>query len=97
MSSGYSSSSKRARNAEEQEYFDKRTRDGFYDLNSGELWWKDRYQVLLDHGYQLRPRHRPGWVPSWKDTDLNPVFCEDSMWNNVSDLVYGFSLRIFNK
>ncbi|GBE79224.1 predicted protein [Sparassis crispa] len=26
----------------------------------------------------LRPRYRPGWIPSWTGTKKNPVFCEDA-------------------
>ncbi len=33
--------------------------------------------MLLDHGYQLRKRMRPGWVPSWRDTQLHPNLFED--------------------
>ncbi|TDL23911.1 hypothetical protein BD410DRAFT_720197 [Rickenella mellea] len=34
--------------------------------------------MLQERGYRLRPRYRPGWKPSWTDTDIHPVYCEDS-------------------
>jgi len=39
--------------------------------------WRDRYELLLDHGYQLRRRLRPGWEPSWRGTQLHPNHFED--------------------
>ncbi|KIO23717.1 hypothetical protein M407DRAFT_77767 [Tulasnella calospora MUT 4182] len=29
--------------------------------------WLSRFHFLKEHGYLLRARYRPGWVPSWKD------------------------------
>ena len=29
-----------------------------------ELWWRDRYDEILKHGYELRPRCHPKWLPS---------------------------------
>ncbi len=46
-------------------------------LSGIEKHWRDRYDMLLDHGYQLRKRMRPGWVPSWRDTQLHPNLFED--------------------
>ncbi|KAH9920914.1 kinase-like domain-containing protein [Fomitopsis serialis] len=43
-----------------------------------ELAWRDRQPFLESHGYMLRPRLRPGWVPSWRVSGDNPWFCEDS-------------------
>lgn len=84
MSSSKSPTSKRLRNAQERAYYETLERNGEFDLNDSELWWRDRCQVFLDHGYHLRSRLHPGWIPSWKDTDLNPAYCEDSIWNSVS-------------
>lgn len=39
-------------------------RDGA-TLNESELQWRDKQPFLESHGYLLRPRLRPGWVPSW--------------------------------
>ncbi|KLO13853.1 hypothetical protein SCHPADRAFT_852018 [Schizopora paradoxa] len=68
----------RAVNAQQAEEFRRQTAAGEYDLDADEAWWRDRSQILEDHGYQLRSRLRPGWVPSWQDSDKNPLFCEDS-------------------
>lgn len=48
------------------------------NLDSDEIWWKDHFLWLKDVGYQLRPRHAPGWVPSWRGTDKLWALCEDS-------------------
>ncbi|KAF6757918.1 kinase-like domain-containing protein [Ephemerocybe angulata] len=54
--------------------------DYFTKLTPLEVYWRDKYEWLLNLGYQLRPRYRPGWIPSWK---LNPrlfvLSCEDSV------------------
>ncbi|KAJ7186608.1 kinase-like domain-containing protein [Mycena filopes] len=34
-------------------------------LYEDENFWVDCQPFLLAHGYQLRPRYRPDWVPSW--------------------------------
>ncbi|KAF9480281.1 hypothetical protein BDN70DRAFT_992808 [Pholiota conissans] len=31
----------------------------------GEKYWQVKYSWLESCGYQLRPRYRPGWTPSW--------------------------------
>lgn len=55
-------------------------------LHPGEIWWRDRYQVLLDNGYQLRPRFRPDWKPSWQGKNVHPFTCEDAVPNIVCSL-----------
>ncbi|KAL6306695.1 hypothetical protein BKA93DRAFT_912475 [Sparassis latifolia] len=50
----------------------------FRKLEPDEERWRDRQQFLESRGYMLRPRYRPGWIPSWTGTRRNPVFCEDS-------------------
>src|SRR6266702_1156608 len=30
-----------------------------------ERWWRDRYNVIAEQGYRLRPQYNPQWVPSW--------------------------------
>ena len=57
----------------------KDTEEGFYDLFDAEVYWKDRYHFLNHHGYALRPRYHPDWKPSWIGTNIDPVFCEDSI------------------
>ena len=47
-------------------------------LGKIETRWRDTQSLLEKHGYMLRPRYRPGWVPSWqKNPSLNPERCED--------------------
>ncbi|KAL5530897.1 hypothetical protein ACEPAG_3773 [Sanghuangporus baumii] len=48
-----------------------------YDLNKDEEWWRDQHSLLKEHGYELRPRFRPGWKPSWTRRKKDPVLCED--------------------
>lgn len=48
-----------------------------------EVFWRDLQPWLELHGYQLRPRYRPGWVPSWKTTGQNRMACEDNMASMV--------------
>ncbi|KAJ7652088.1 hypothetical protein DFH06DRAFT_995717 [Mycena polygramma] len=36
------------------------------DLIPFEVFWRDHFHHILQHGYELRPRYRPDWVPSWK-------------------------------
>lgn len=43
-----------------------------------EVAWQQRQPSLARHGYMLRPRYHPDWVPSWKNKpDWNPMNCED--------------------
>ncbi|KAJ7179694.1 kinase-like domain-containing protein [Mycena filopes] len=35
-------------------------------LDLREAFWRDYQPFLLEHGYQLRRRFHPDWVPSWK-------------------------------
>jgi hypothetical protein len=48
--------------------------------------WRDRYSFLLNRGFELRVRYRPGWTPSWLGTSLDPENCEDSIRKSVSFL-----------
>lgn len=34
-------------------------------LTRREIEWRDRQVWLESCGYMLRPRFRPGWIPSW--------------------------------
>jgi hypothetical protein len=53
-------------------------------LDEHELWWRDHQKWLQECGYMLRPRYRPGWVPSWKDKpELFYLFCEDGQLMGV--------------
>ncbi|KAL5536313.1 hypothetical protein ACEPAF_134 [Sanghuangporus sanghuang] len=66
-------------------HFKAKTPDGKthipFDLNSGERWWRDRYSFLMKYGYQLRPRFRPGWTPTWVRKKRDPLLCEDGYRN----------------
>lgn len=47
-------------------------------LTSLEIWWCDLQPWLEEKGYRLRPRYRPGWVPSWHNKKgLRWEACED--------------------
>lgn len=68
---------------DELERVRERTRQGRYELDIGEIRWRDKAEMLLQHGYRLRPRLMPGWTPSWEGTDLLPEYCEDSVRAHV--------------
>ena len=55
--------------------------DSYYPpaLNTFERIWHDRYHFLLQKGLQLRPRYRPGWVPSWLNAKGEFLLFEDSL------------------
>ncbi|KAH8111764.1 kinase-like domain-containing protein [Phellopilus nigrolimitatus] len=59
-------------------FFRELERKGRFNLLPSECWWRDHYEFLLSRGYQLRPRYRPGWKPSWLETDIFPYDCEDA-------------------
>jgi hypothetical protein len=46
-------------------------------LLDSELWRRDHCNVLENHGYTLRPRYRPDWVPSWKKSGKEFYTVED--------------------
>ncbi|KAJ8077998.1 hypothetical protein AAF712_005610 [Marasmius tenuissimus] len=46
-------------------------------LSESEVFWRDRQKWLEKQGYMLRPRFRPGWVPSWKDSSAVSMKFED--------------------
>jgi len=48
------------------------------ELSDAEKRWVSFQPYLSSKGYQLRPRYRPGWIPSWKLTGAHPYDCEDS-------------------
>ncbi|KAK0244053.1 hypothetical protein EDD85DRAFT_1017806 [Armillaria nabsnona] len=47
-------------------------------LLHGEIFWHKHATWLKECGYELRPRFRPGWVPSWTITKKELYECEDS-------------------
>lgn len=49
-------------------------------LTPDEVTWRDKQPLLESAGYMLRPRYRPGWVPSWTKDDnknVDPTRFED--------------------
>ena len=46
-------------------------------LSEIEEKWRDRHGMLKAEGYELRPRLRPGWKPSWIESGADPLECED--------------------
>jgi len=46
-------------------------------LSNDEEKWRDRHGMLKLEGYELRPRLRPGWKPSWLESGADPLECED--------------------
>jgi hypothetical protein len=65
--------------AQFQEYYRDATLKGEYALDEGENDWREVYHFFHSHGYALRSRYSPGWVPSWIGTDRNPDYCSDSV------------------
>ncbi|KAK0201961.1 hypothetical protein DFS33DRAFT_1442824 [Desarmillaria ectypa] len=55
-------------------------RKGPTELLPTEIFWRDHAAWLKECGYELRPRFRPGWVPSWTGTNKHPYEFEDSHW-----------------
>jgi len=53
-------------------------------LFESELWWRDHYYMLENHGYILRPRYHPNWVPSWKTSGKEFFTVEDGQPTLVS-------------
>lgn len=53
--------------------------DLYAQLDDYELSWIRRQPWLQSRGYMLRPRYRPGWIPSWKTTGARPINCEDAI------------------
>ncbi|KAF4588476.1 hypothetical protein EYR40_010027 [Pleurotus pulmonarius] len=46
-------------------------------LSEDEVFWRDHYDWLLECGYQLQPRYRPDWKPSWEGTNKLWITCVD--------------------
>lgn len=61
-------------------------------LLSDEVWWRDHQVWLAERGYMLRPRYRPGWVPSWKDTGKRWQQFEDGLQLGVGSYTFSSCL-----
>ncbi|KAI0274583.1 hypothetical protein BGY98DRAFT_1188455 [Russula aff. rugulosa BPL654] len=46
-------------------------------LFTTEQWWRNRYNEIAEHGYQLRPRYHPNWQPSWLKSGKDFYTVED--------------------
>ena len=58
-------------------------------LHPGEVFWRDHQIWLFEKGYMLRPRHRPGWVPSWLPGSGSPYFrYKDGVFNMVRKFIF---------
>ncbi|KAI0057008.1 hypothetical protein BV25DRAFT_1995244 [Artomyces pyxidatus] len=58
---------------------------GANDLLWLEIRWRDRQVFLESRGYLLRPRLRPGWIPSWLTNGKRFYMCEDGIWSPARD------------
>ena len=63
-------------------------------LSRSEVWWQDHYDDIKHCGYQLRPRYRPGWVPSWRGSNKDFFFVEDGQPYLVSAIRLVLSVLI---
>ena len=52
-------------------------------LSPDEKFWASRQPYLESRGYLLRPRFRPGWVPSWKVDGGDFFTAEDALMGPV--------------
>lgn len=43
--------------------------------------WKDRQLFLASHGYMLRRRYQPDWVPSWRASARTMPFHHEDAWS----------------
>ncbi|KAJ3004551.1 hypothetical protein NUW54_g4764 [Trametes sanguinea] len=59
---------------------DELAEDVFAVLSEEEQKWRDRYELLETHGYRLRARLRPGWVPSWKGKPRDALLDSEDWW-----------------
>ncbi|KZV74071.1 kinase-like protein [Peniophora sp. CONT] len=48
-------------------------------LSTFESAWRDRQEFLESRGYMLRPRLRPGWIPSWRTAPVSILDAEDAV------------------
>ena len=62
------------------------------DLGEHEAWWAERQEALEAAGYMLRPRYRPGWIPSWRGTNKSYLRAEDGQGISVSAFLLSRSL-----
>ncbi|KII93044.1 hypothetical protein PLICRDRAFT_170840 [Plicaturopsis crispa FD-325 SS-3] len=63
------------------------TRKGRYELRDTEKVWRDLHPTLRRRGFRLRPRYEVDWTPSWLGTDVNPLWCEDSITPRAYNII----------
>ncbi|RDX53006.1 hypothetical protein OH76DRAFT_62200 [Lentinus brumalis] len=52
--------------------------DAYAKLRSYETYWVGKQELFVSKGYTLRPRYRPGWVPSWRqDSSISVINADD--------------------
>ncbi|KAG6826032.1 hypothetical protein H0H92_001362 [Tricholoma furcatifolium] len=56
------------------------------ELSAEEVFWRKHYHLFKAHGYTLRPRYRPDWIPSWWNASKLWFDCEDGQFNSVKAL-----------
>lgn len=53
-------------------------------LDTVERYWVSKALLFETHGYELRPRYRPGWTPSWRGKPIAAImFAEDALGLHV--------------
>ncbi|EPQ58920.1 hypothetical protein GLOTRDRAFT_35157 [Gloeophyllum trabeum ATCC 11539] len=63
------------------------TEEGVWALAEVEMSWRDRYDYFESRGYQLRPRYKAGWTPSWIGKNIDPEFCEDAIRQRIPQIL----------
>jgi hypothetical protein len=61
-------------------------------LVTTEQWWRDRYNEIAEHGYQLRPPCHPIWQPPWLKSGKDFYTVEDGQPTIVRVIVIVFFL-----
>lgn len=61
-------------------------------LSEGEIFWRDHYAWLGEQGYALRPRYKPDWSPTWKNSGRSPYAFEDGLRMIVRTEIPDYSL-----
>ena len=72
------------------------TRKEIGTLFDSELWWRDHYHEIGNHGYRLRPRYHPDWEPSWKTSGKAFFTTEDGQPSPVSAASLRIPVLIFD-
>jgi len=58
-----------------------------------EIWWRDHQVWLQERGYMLRKRYRPGWIPSWRETDDYSGLYEDGQMAQLYPVLDAIRIR----